>query len=301
MVQDDEILTATAAQNRVKAWLSLCKDEQRAQAISHIDKHLVCADSSRPGNCIVIFNHVPKTGGETLEKVFAANERVNETLHINRPVLVKNPAVITKLGRVPGVIMGHHPLNSPLYGFVDRPLLHLTMIRDPVARVWSWLRYVKARTDHKMHAEVRDTELADLLQRPDISELHNAMTKRLCGCLQEQSNLSDEALVDLAFSNLTERFSLFGLTEHFDRSLLMFASALGWSHPYYKPLNVTPNQATRDDPSQLLATIEANNRLDCELYARARELFLSRSKNYTGSALRRYRIRNKLWALLAMD
>ncbi|KAA3638837.1 MAG: hypothetical protein DWP95_11730, partial [Proteobacteria bacterium] len=97
----------------------------------------------------VVFSHVPKTGGTTLETILAKNHRLSDVLHLNAPEFKRYPDILTLKKKPPRFICGHHPLHSPLYRYLPRaPLFHITMVREPVSRVLSYYNYISHKTDH---------------------------------------------------------------------------------------------------------------------------------------------------------
>jgi hypothetical protein len=69
-----------------------------------------------------------------------------------------------------------------------------------------------------------------------------------------------------ATEHLEERFSVVGVTERFDESLLLTGRAFGWNRLHYFKVNVAP-QSDRTPPSAAaLEEIRQRNALDVALY-----------------------------------
>ena len=74
--------------------------------------------------------------------------------------------------------------------------------------------------------------------------------------------------------NLAKYFSAVGVTEEFDRSLMLMKRILGWRTPFYTKQNVNQHRPRKENvPLETLRVIQAYNELDIELYSYARELF----------------------------
>ena len=85
---------------------------------------------------------------------------------------------------------------------------------------------------------------------------------------------SYDELLSIAKENLAKYFAVVGITEEFDRSLILMKRILGWRNPFYMRRNVTRARPRKREISQeTLRAIEANNKLDLELYRYAKKLF----------------------------
>jgi hypothetical protein len=109
----------------------------------------------------------------------------------------------------------------------------------------------------------------------DNGELSNLQTKLLLG--RPIEGLSESQAVDIAFGNLLEKITCFGIQEHFDESLALIARTLGVKPLAYGSRNQRdPTLALRFDRSHLEKIIELNA-IDLELYERARQTFTKRT------------------------
>jgi hypothetical protein len=79
-------------------------------------------------------------------------------------------------------------------------------------------------------------------------------------------------MLPVAKRNL-DRHDVVGLTDEFDRSLLLLAHAFGWRRPYYVKENVSRRRRREELDDETRAAIVAGNALDIELYRYGRELF----------------------------
>lgn len=92
-----------------------------------------------------------------------------------------------------------------------------------------------------------------------------------------------EAL-EIAKQNLQAHFSLVGLTERFDETLILLKQAFGWKTPFYVKENVTKNRQSKDSISQeSIEVIQHYNQLDIQLYQYAQQLFEQQISQYSGN------------------
>jgi Galactose-3-O-sulfotransferase len=81
-------------------------------------------------------------------------------------------------------------------------------------------------------------------------------------------------MLDIAKKNLAEHFAAVGISEEFDRSVILMKRILAWRNPFYLKQNVGLHRPRKEDiPPETLRVIEAHNALDIELYRYAKELF----------------------------
>jgi len=74
-------------------------------------------------------------------------------------------------------------------------------------------------------------------------------------------------MLDVARRNLEEHFSVVGLSEHFDATLLMLKQAFDWHGIFYVRQNVNTDRPAVSSVSQAtLDLIQEHNWLDVELY-----------------------------------
>ena len=108
-------------------------------------------------------------------------------------------------------------------------------------------------------------------------EADNDQTRRLSGLEPEFGTCSISTL-DKAKDNLRRYFSVVGVTECFDETVILIKRMLGWAHePYYLPGLVNKDKPTRASlPQKSVDAILERNELDIKLYEFAKELLYER-------------------------
>src|SRR5690606_10545236 len=98
-------------------------------------------------------------------------------------------------------------------------------------------------------------------------ELDNGQTKAISGNFTHYGCCTREDL-EAAKSNLREWFTVTGITERYDESLLLMHKRLGWNFgPYYVRANVTRSRPRKTGVSpDTIEAIREVNSLDVELY-----------------------------------
>lgn len=264
------------AEDTIAAWRALDTKERYTQTCDAIANLVIKpADLHRSGDAQhrLIFNHVPKTGGESVEKFCMQHVRINDALHINMPNLVANPAAYARTPHAPRVIMGHHPLHSPLYLLQQQPYVHLIVIREPAARVESWYRYVWQKADHPWHDAVKNQTPEQFLQDTRFTEQQNAQSRRLLGVLHDAEHQLSESDAHKAQRALENLFSIVSVTDALEALATYLCNVFDW------PESAMPRENTnQDSDAPRFSASEQEicrglNRCDLALYQHAKRLW----------------------------
>lgn len=252
----------------------------------------------------VIFLHIPKTAGTTLHEIFKANYHPAKIYNrefsgddgasafINLPV--ERRAAIR-------LLWGHFPFG--LHQYLPGPFTYFTFLRDPVERVISHYYYLLSHPEmFWIPEEIREKNLTlhEVLEREMIVDIKNMYTRLLAGLpyLFPADGYTEQHL-QMARQNLQDHFSVVGLVERFDETLLLLQKAYGWQNIYYVQDNVNRQRPDREMiPPETIALIEQQNALDMQLYQFGQELFANQVVQQGASfsqEVRRFQLRNKMW------
>lgn len=222
-----------------------------------------------------------KTGGMTLRQIVRcayAPGRVHEVVE-NHFDLFSVPSLTgIDLDQV-DVLQGHVP--HGVHELLPRPATYVTLLREPVDRAVSlyfhWRRKLGARFGEHGIVEGLSAVLADdasgLVPPVRLLEIDNAQTRRISGLNPPLGACSRQMLVT-AKRNLRKDFTVIGLTERFDETVLMLARRFGWPWACYVRANVTERRLRVSQvPASLREELRTRNALDVELYNYAAELF----------------------------
>ena len=225
----------------------------------------------------VIFLHIPKTAGTTLDQIIFRHYRRRE---IYGTGLVAQEGVKTFQNMDEArrqkyrLIKGH--LSFGFHQFVPGPWTYFTFFRHPIKRTLSHLYYIQRAPKHPLYHLIKEKkmDLKQCLEAGLDPMLHNGHTRLLSGVWAEARagtcNVED---LEKAKANL-KQVKVIGLTEQFDASLLMLGKAFGWNNLFYTKKNVTAGRPTIETLSpENLEAVQAANQLDMELYNFAETLF----------------------------
>lgn len=211
----------------------------------------------------MIFLHNLKTGGTTLRDIVSRQYEPSELRTTGRVVEIKkltNPSKVR-------AIQGH--LSYGIHAYVPGESTYATLLRDPVERIISLYSFLLEKPNHAFHPAARSGGLEAFVTSGKVLEVDNGQTRRLSG-MHPKFGRCSEAMLEVAKANLDRHFAVVGTTERFDESLLLLKRAFGWRSVLYFKRKVTKKKPKRGALSSGdLATIEAYNELDAELYAYA--------------------------------
>jgi hypothetical protein len=240
-------------------------------------------------NKVLIFMHIPKTGGLTLRNIIDRQYKKTEILLHSRTAPPKRKLKKRDFSRIK-CVYGHNRFGQ--HEEIPVPSTYITILRDPVSRVISTYYFILARKQNRMHHKIKNISLEEFVRSndPDLMiPVSNHQTRYLSG----------ESIPDLqkAKENIENHFSLVGITEMFDESIFLMKQELGWKNIFYTKQNVSTNRPKRDQISKdTLEIIKSKNDQDYELYDYAKQLLqdkLDGLNKQSMNQLKSYMSRNK--------
>lgn len=219
----------------------------------------------------LVFLHIPKTAGTTLNRII--EWQYNPLLIFTMdPYRIR--ATAERLAAFPEsrrrklqVVRGH--LYYGVHEFLPQGATYITMLREPVARFLSSYYFIQRRPLHPMHRKVTTERVGveDFIRLTPHRQ--NLQCKLIAGVKGNESCTPE--MLERAKEHLTRSFSVVGICERFEESLVVLAKTFNWEIPYYENRKVAKTRP-KVDPREI-EMISENNRFDLELYDFGKELF----------------------------
>ncbi len=232
---------------------------------------LAASKSPDERRAALIFLHIPKTAGTTLNRIIDWQYSPLAIFTID-PHRIR--ATAERLKRLPEkrrrrlrVVRGH--LSYGIHECLPQGATYVTMLREPVARVLSAYYFVLRRPLNPLRRKLKKERLGieDCLRL--FPDRQNSQCRFIAGV--DGLATGDERLLDIAKENLTRSFSVVGISERFEESLMLMASTFDWKVPFYENYKVAKTRPQIEPGT--VEMIREHNRLDLELYDFGKHLF----------------------------
>ena len=225
-----------------------------------------------PAEEAVIFLHVPKAAGSTLNRLIELEYPLFEIYSIDPVFFRRSWAHLQRLstkrlGKL-RIFKGH--MLFGLHTILPQPATYITVLREPVDRVLSAFYFMRSYKLHPLYWRLKfgNWSLEDYVRR---SRRENVQCKVLAGA--EYSTPCTAEICETAKENL-RYFSVVGLSERFEESLALMKLRFGWKLQRYSSFNVTRTRPRKADiPQSTLDLIAERNSFDISLYECAANLF----------------------------
>jgi hypothetical protein len=225
----------------------------------------------------LLFDHIPKTGGTTVKSIL---RRVYNRVLVLDPNPGESMEAFRDLSyserKSYDVIVGHTAYK--LLDAVPEPIESFTMLRRPTSRVVSHYYHVRRNKSHVYHDKARRLRLGEYVSSGVADHrLRNHYCARFSGWSTDAVQEDPRGAFEKAKEQLRD-FSLVGITERFDESLLEAWKQFGWViPPIYAKRNVShkrPSVSELKDETQ--RAIREATGYDQDLYDWARDRFEER-------------------------
>ena len=253
-------------------------NENATELARHQESDQPGNDGNRPAGGseeAVIFLHLPKTAGTTLNRLIEWEYPLLEMYSIDPVFFYWSAAHLRKLSpdRLKRTRMFKGHMTFGLHEFLPRPATYITVLRDPVDRVISAYYFMRSYKLHPLYWKLRSGNwtLEDFVRR---SQRDNVQSKIIAGSAYEKPCTRE--IAEKAKHNLRQHFGVVGLSERFEESLALMKLRFGWKLSSYSSFNVTRSRPKKHDlPESTLELIYQKNALDMELYECGKEIFES--------------------------
>jgi hypothetical protein len=230
---------------------------------------------------VLVFLHIQKTAGTTLRIILQrlyGEQGVFRTYRFGGgPAeiaggFLKEPAEIRDQKQI---MIGH--MMYGVHEHFDYNVEYFTVLRNPVDRVVSLYYYILQTPGYPIHDAIKRNKMS-LLDFAASSLIYESDNGLIRYCVPDGFHLPHGGCtrdtLETAKANLRTMRAI-GLTEDFDRSLVVMKNVFGWGHvPLYTKQNPTRGRRTMNEIDQdVLDAIGEINRYDVELYQYGQELY----------------------------
>ena len=249
------------------------------------------ASAVRDHDGLIAFVHIPKTAGTTLNSMLALVYAPDEmceimmrgmSLRVPKPTIIPRPLIsFSRVRRLKSALKHQHSLrlirghfDLSLSKVLPRSTRYFTLLRDPVERAISHYYHYRRQANDAIHPLAIKSTLAEWVSACGLVEMDNGQTRRLAGQMNLPCGRVSSRMLDRAKSTLAESFSVVGLSERLDESLILLQRAFDW--PLYRVSveNVGEHRPQRATVAEeVVKVIEDCNRFDLDLYRFACGLF----------------------------
>ncbi|MBA3571895.1 MAG: sulfotransferase family 2 domain-containing protein [Pyrinomonadaceae bacterium] len=221
----------------------------------------------------VIFLHIPKTAGTTLNRLIEWEYPILQMYSIDPVFFIWSNKHLRKLSRerLQNVRMFKGHMLFGLHEFLPQPASYITVLREPIDRVLSAFYYMRSYKLHPLYWKFRreNWTLEDFVNRSPRTDVH---CKILAGAEYEAPCTAE--IYAQALANMDRHFSVVGLSERFEESLALMKLRYGWKLESYSSFNVARARPRKHDlPQSTLDLIKEKNSFDVALYDFAAKKF----------------------------
>jgi hypothetical protein len=218
----------------------------------------------------LIFMHIPKTAGSTLHSILRRQFKHDEQLRFDSNINSANEHEFPEHVKKIRLLRGHIQ-----FGYHEKLALgthhYFTVLREPVARVFSFYNYLLRTPTHTLYEEWQKDRhtLLQIMESGKFLNVDNVMVRMISGNYRLPYGSINEQHLQQALDNLEHHFSIVGLQHYFNEFLMELRMQYGWKSLWYRQRLVSvsdkkENSIVRD--SATINAIRAYNKMDELLY-----------------------------------
>jgi Sulfotransferase family len=228
---------------------------------------------------IILFTHIPKTGGTSIKKSLISENNVKEVKFRGfKNLFFENHSEI-------GFLNGHYPYGVHYFFRGRKKKYYFVLLREPFEQAISYYYFVK-QCDHLSyrHPHLEDAKKYSISEFYRIKKYQNIQTKYTAGfpyCNLSKvlpKQFSSHLLLKCAKNNLEHNYDFFGFLENIDFCQEALARELRLSNLKIKDTSkITWNKPSVEELDKETKTaIFKANFLDFNLYEHSKKVFYTR-------------------------
>lgn len=214
---------------------------------------------------MLIFLHIPKTGGSTLNPVLDWNYQ-DKSFQITKYEQIAPFINLSDAEKAQyNVLLGQ--IFFGIHQYINQDCTYLTMLRHPIKRLVSQYYYLNVRRK-RLGEKQKDISIERFLELEPFQAYMQLNLIAGGDSIDEalRRQLPDDAL-ERAKTNIEAHFPVVGVVNRYDESLLLMKYALGWKRTFYTRHNVNKGHPTFEDfPKETQRVIEQACAPDLELF-----------------------------------
>ena len=215
---------------------------------------------------LIVFTHVPKTGGTTLKQILTINYGRHFADH--HPRIQNLKTQIEQGSRDPSELLAmssHLPygIHRDIPGLEGRQVLPMTVVREPKGRLISYFNFVTTFKRHRLYQEAKDMDINEFFEKA-IAEGAAEISNGQCRVVGGKGRTFDAAR-----EVLEGEYFAYSALEHLNELVEEIGVALSWPEPVQgeRKANQSPRKRTWDDlEPNVAALLEESNAEDLALH-----------------------------------
>ena len=215
----------------------------------------------------LVFQHIPKTAGSTLQTLLIRQFPRNEMFICGKDGVLSDFLSLEPRARDElSILIGH--VDYGIHKQFNGDSMYFTFLRDPLERTISHYYFILNDSSHRYNQQARNMSLGQFIKSGIRPRMNNCLTRMISGRDGEYGNLSPQ-LVDIAIENLKKHYFFVGFMNGFDGWVDKLCTRLGWTNKSYITVNVSKNRPNFNELDKIdQEPLIEHNRLDIELYRR---------------------------------
>jgi len=226
----------------------------------------------------VLFDHIPKCGGKTLNKYLEAHypsRKIYATGGANNAALLKKFANLPEGERKSYSLVRGHFING-LIDLANPECLKIVVFRDPIERIMSHYYYAKRAPRHYLHSKINDEGLSleDYATSNLSVELRNWYTTYFSGFSADEAEEKPEESIEKAVDFVLEHYDVIGFLDNFESFIKKLREQANLKYEYddNDRVNVTQNRPkAKEVPQSVVEKIKQVNHLDIVVYQKIKD------------------------------